>query len=72
MIYVSDSGLLTIAGGKWTTYRAMAEETVDEAVKVFDLQDRVRTECVTQNLRLVGSDAWSRNMFIGLIQRVRH
>ena len=32
MIHVSESGLLTIAGGKWTTYRAMAEETVDEAV----------------------------------------
>ncbi|PPR01048.1 hypothetical protein CVT24_000602, partial [Panaeolus cyanescens] len=68
MIYVGDSGLLTIAGGKWTTYRAMAEETVDEAVKVFGLQGRVRSGCVTDTLRLVGSDGWSRNMFIGLIQ----
>ncbi|GJF00671.1 glycerol-3-phosphate dehydrogenase [Phanerochaete sordida] len=69
MIHVSDSGLLTIAGGKWTTYRAMAEETVDEAVKVFGLQDRVKNGCVTEKLRLIGSDGWSRNMFIGLIQR---
>ncbi|KAK7035830.1 glycerol-3-phosphate dehydrogenase [Favolaschia claudopus] len=69
MIHVSDSGLLTIAGGKWTTYRAMAKETVDEAVKVFGLQGRVRSGCVTSTLRLVGSDGWSRNMFIGLIQR---
>ncbi|KAF7294670.1 Glycerol-3-phosphate dehydrogenase [Mycena indigotica] len=67
MIYVSDSGLLTIAGGKWTTYRAMAEETVDEAVKVFGLKPK--TGCVTSTLRLVGSDGWSRNMFIGLVQR---
>ncbi|KAF7359183.1 Glycerol-3-phosphate dehydrogenase [Mycena sanguinolenta] len=69
MIHVSESGLLTIAGGKWTTYRAMAEETVDEAVKVFGLQGRVKSGCVTSTLRLVGSDGWSRNMFIGLIQR---
>ena len=32
---MSDSDLITIAGGKWTTYRAMAEETVDTAVQVF-------------------------------------
>ena len=70
MIYVSDSGLLTIAGGKWTTYRAMAQETVDEAVKVFGLEGRVKSGCVTDSLRLVGSHGWSRNMFIGLIQTV--
>ena len=70
MIHVSDSSLVTIAGGKWTTYRAMAEETVDEAVKVFQLQSRVKGGCVTEQLRLIGSDGWSRNMFIGLIQRV--
>ncbi|KAI0715670.1 DAO-domain-containing protein [Cerioporus squamosus] len=69
MIHVSDSGLLTIAGGKWTTYRAMAEETVDKAIEVFDLKDRVKRGCVTERLRLVGSDGWSRNMFIGLVQR---
>ncbi|KAI0260234.1 FAD dependent oxidoreductase-domain-containing protein [Gloeopeniophorella convolvens] len=69
MIYTSPSGLLTIAGGKWTTYRAMAQETVDEAVKVFGLENRVTSGCVTEQVRLVGSDAWSRNMFIGLIQR---
>lgn len=69
MIHVSDSGLLTIAGGKWTTYRKMAEEAVDEAVKVFQLSKRVKSGCVTEKVRLVGSDGWSRNMFIGLIQR---
>lgn len=70
MIHVSDSGLLTIAGGKWTTYRAMAEETIDTAVKSFGLGSKVKNGCVTDTLRLVGSDGWSRNMFIGLIQTV--
>jgi glycerol-3-phosphate dehydrogenase len=70
MIHVSDSGLLTIAGGKWTTYRAMAEETIDEAVQTFGLQGKVKSGCITDTVRLVGSDGWSRNMFIGLIQTV--
>jgi len=70
MIHVSESGLLTIAGGKWTMYRAMAEETVDEAVKAFGLEGKVTNGCVTQCLRLIGSDGWCRNMFIGLTQRV--
>ena len=38
LITVSDSGLLTCAGGKWTTYRQMAEETVDEAIKLYGLK----------------------------------
>jgi glycerol-3-phosphate dehydrogenase len=35
LIYVSESGLVTISGGKWTTYRKMAEEAVDKAIEVF-------------------------------------
>ena len=70
MIHLTDSGLLTIAGGKWTTYRAMAQETVDEAIKAFGLEGKVKSDCVTESVRLIGSDGWSRNMFIGLIQRV--
>jgi glycerol-3-phosphate dehydrogenase len=37
LVDLSTSGLLTCAGGKWTTYRQMAEETVDEAIRVFNL-----------------------------------
>jgi glycerol-3-phosphate dehydrogenase len=33
-VIVSDSGLVTIAGGKWTTYRRMGSDAVDHAVKV--------------------------------------
>ena len=38
LITVSESGLLTIAGGKWTTYRQMAEEAVDEALKLYKIK----------------------------------
>jgi glycerol-3-phosphate dehydrogenase len=63
LINVSPSGLLTCAGGKWTTYRQMAEEAVDEAVKTFSLSpkpvlnapDVSGTEMVYDGARLDGS-----------------
>ena len=39
-ITLSPSGLLTIIGGKWTTYRRMAEETIDRAIKAGLLEKR--------------------------------
>ncbi len=50
-IYRSDSGLLTITGGKWTTYREMAEEIVDLAIKEGSLTHHT---CVTKELKLHG------------------
>ena len=38
IVTLSDSGLLTCVGGKWTTYREMAEDTVNHAVDAFDLK----------------------------------
>ncbi|UCH64814.1 MAG: glycerol-3-phosphate dehydrogenase/oxidase [Ignavibacterium sp.] len=37
-VFISRSGLVTIAGGKWTTYRKMAEDTIDQAIAVADLE----------------------------------
>lgn len=51
LIDVSRSGLLTIAGGKWTTYRKMAEDAVGLAARHARLEAR---PCVTQTLRLHG------------------
>ncbi|KAJ9107271.1 hypothetical protein QFC21_000718 [Naganishia friedmannii] len=67
MINTSESGLMTIAGGKWTTYRAMAEETVDEAIKEFKLKPA--GPCTTHRIKLIGAHAWSPTMFIKLIQQ---
>jgi len=38
LVTTSDAGLITISGGKWTTYRQMAEEAVDEALTQFKLK----------------------------------
>jgi glycerol-3-phosphate dehydrogenase len=50
-VLISKSGLVTIVGGKWTTYRKMAEDTVDDAAAVGGLEERA---CITENLRLHG------------------
>jgi len=50
-LLISASGLVTIAGGKWTTYRKMAEDTVDQAALIAGLDERA---CVTRNLHIHG------------------
>jgi len=50
-IHIDDSGLLTITGGKWTTYRHMAEDCVNHAIALGDLED---SPCVTSGLHLHG------------------
>ena len=47
LILVAESGLVTITGGKWTTYRRMAEDTVNKTIQRAGLTDR---KCLTENL----------------------
>ena len=51
-IMVSESGLVTITGGKWTTYRRMAEDVVNIAIKSAGLEER---KCLTEDLPLYGA-----------------
>ncbi len=39
-LHISKSGLVTITGGKWTTYRKMAEDTIDQAATLAELEER--------------------------------
>ena len=66
IIDVSPSDLITIAGGKWTTYRSMAEETIDEVVKVGHFSHATNSK--TNGMKLVGSDCYHPTFFITLIQ----
>lgn len=50
-IHISDSGMLTIGGGKWTTYRHMAEEAVNKAAEFGELAE---SPCVTKTLNIHG------------------
>jgi glycerol-3-phosphate dehydrogenase len=53
-IRIEPSGMVTVCGGKWTTYRNMAEDCVNQATRVGHLPER---ECVTEHLAIHGSDA---------------
>ncbi|MFP4000226.1 MAG: FAD-dependent oxidoreductase [Desulfobacterales bacterium] len=50
-IYISRSGLVTVTGGKWTTYRKMAEDAIDNAAVIAHLEER---QCVTRDLHIHG------------------
>ncbi len=50
VLRTSESGLVTITGGKWTTFRKMAEDTVDLAARLAGLEAR---PCTTGQLALV-------------------
>lgn len=50
-IYISRSGLVTITGGKWTTYRKMAEDTIDQAATIAHLPEH---PSITRDLHIHG------------------
>ncbi len=55
-LLVTISGLVTITGGKWTTYRKMGEEAIDKAALIAGLEEK---ECRTKDLRIHG---WLKNI----------
>jgi glycerol-3-phosphate dehydrogenase len=55
---ISRAGLITITGGKWTTYRKMGEDTIEQAMTVGGLEP---TESKTAELKLHGATAASRD-----------
>ncbi len=63
LIEVSDSGLVSIMGGKWTTFRKMAEDTIDRAA----LEGLVKAEkSDTENIVLLGGEDYTENTYFEL------
>ncbi len=63
-IWESNSGLVTIAGGKLTGYRKMAEEIVDLLAKQFKLEEEILfSPCKTKHLPISGGDVGESSMF---------
>lgn len=50
-LIVAKSGLITITGGKWTTYRKMAMDVLDKAIEIAQLPEK---KCITQNVHIHG------------------
>lgn len=65
-LFTSPTGLVTISGGKWTTYREMAEETIDEVIKVGGFNAK---PCITKKLKLAGAENWNPNLSALLSQQ---
>ncbi len=57
-ILISQSGLLTVSGGKWTTYRKIAEDVLERAITTGGL---TKKECVTKTLRIGKGDRLIQN-----------
>jgi glycerol-3-phosphate dehydrogenase len=67
VVFVSDSGLVTLTGGKWTTYRQMAADAVDRALAVAGLPNK---PCRTEQLALANPRARSGESADETLQRV--
>jgi glycerol-3-phosphate dehydrogenase len=61
----SSSGLISVLGGKWTTYRAMAEDAIDTVMQRLAMP---AAPCITRSYRLDGSDGWNPNYWAELVR----
>jgi glycerol-3-phosphate dehydrogenase len=61
-----ESGLISAMGGKWTTYRAMAEDTIDAVEKYLNGST---TACLTKNFLLGGSEGYSLGYWRSLMRQ---
>ncbi len=62
------SGLITLTGGKWTTYRVMGEHAIDEVVRQLG-QNPKKIKSITDSLKLDGSSGWQADGSIGLAKK---
>eukprot|EP00301_Raphidiophrys_heterophryoidea_P002292 c11070_g1_i1.p1 GENE.c11070_g1_i1~~c11070_g1_i1.p1 ORF type:complete len:461 (+),score=138.95 c11070_g1_i1:590-1972(+) len=69
IVIESASGLVTVTGGKWTTYRRIAQDTIDHVVKTGVFPHA--TPCVTDGFTLVGGNDWDEAFFTELIQNFK-
>lgn len=63
VLKVFPSGLVTIIGGKWTTYRKMAEQTVNKAIQIADLN---WVRCKTRHLKIHGYTNFKSNSHLSI------
>ncbi len=64
----SSSGLISVLGGKWTTYRAMAEDAINTVMQRLAVP---AVPCITRSHRLDGSEGWKPNLWMELVQEYR-
>ncbi|MGA0559534.1 glycerol-3-phosphate dehydrogenase/oxidase [Larkinella sp. VNQ87] len=60
------SGLVSILGGKWTTYRLMAKDTID---KFYELENQPEEPCITDRIKLVGAEGYAEDFWKVLVSK---
>jgi len=68
MILISNSGLVTMSGGKWSTYRKMAEDLTDRIIREGRFAFR---KCLTHNYSFIGKEGFSENLFLEIQKRYK-
>ena len=71
VVTMDPDGLITVTGGKWTTYRLMAQDAVDAVVKRLVHKNTTVLAvgpCVTEKYKLVGAAGWSPGLFTEVAQ----
>lgn len=65
VVSVANDGMVTVTGGKWTTYRLMAQDAIDAAARSAQLSAQ---PCVTERLKLIGGEQWRPALFTEVAQ----
>eukprot|EP00002_Diphylleia_rotans_P040332 TRINITY_DN9533_c0_g1_i1.p1 TRINITY_DN9533_c0_g1~~TRINITY_DN9533_c0_g1_i1.p1 ORF type:complete len:595 (-),score=102.03 TRINITY_DN9533_c0_g1_i1:110-1894(-) len=66
VVYVHPNQMVTVVGGKWTTYRQMAQDTLDKAIEVGSFKNVY--PCTTSTLKLIGAHQYDLALFTKLAQ----
>lgn len=66
LIFTTPSKVITVCGGKWTTYRRMAQETIDRAIKEFNLIPK--RGCMTTHVKVLGSHGYKEDLYLKLMR----
>eukprot|EP00879_Flechtneria_rotunda_P011430 GHRR01011940.1.p1 GENE.GHRR01011940.1~~GHRR01011940.1.p1 ORF type:complete len:569 (+),score=148.55 GHRR01011940.1:94-1800(+) len=67
LIFTDPDGLVTITGGKWTTYRRMAQDAVDTALATGRIGHT--HQCVTSRLKLLGGQGYKPTLYTEVAQQ---
>lgn len=64
MILISNSGMITMSGGKWSTYRKMSEDLTDKIIEQGEFISL--KSCSTKDYHFLGKDGYSENMYLSI------
>ena len=66
-LHYEQTGIIFITGGKWTTYREMAEDVINKVIETHGFESKAGP-CKTEHIQLRGGVGYNRNVPIQLVQ----